>query len=444
MCFGPLRTSKFESLCVFQTHICMSWIFAGSMSLTGLPWRSCVNGGGGTIYGTLRNILSVCQWPFAAEETMTTPMSNPRTLFVIVVVYLTVLFTLSTYMRLRRDAMFGHSQFFVRIAAAHNAFLSLISLWMNVHVTRTILGTPDLKDTICIPRRSNFSIQMQTSLYIFLLSKIYELLDTPILVARRRPLSFLHVWHHSTVMFEVWGWIDQKAALGLYGMWFNTAVHVVMYAYYGLVLHGYKIRAKVWITLSQIIQFVTGFLALLPFFVLHLTRPTGCEGSVGLFFSCLINGSYLILFLIFYRDTYTKTKRPEPKPYFLEHATTSTLTARYSKSPNPTQRSRGTTDDPRHMTSVNLRKSMNSTPSRSTTAISTSSSLETPCECRPPAISIPTSANLPLHRRVVDTPRPDIPIPSARSSRSSLTPEVSAQSLDSPWCGEILAPSKSD
>lgn len=423
----------------------MSRMFDGLVWLSGLPWKSCVNGGGGTIYGTLHNILSVCRWPFASDKTMT-PLSNPRSLFVIVVIYLLTLNVLSGYMRPRRELMFGYSRIFIRIATAHNAFLSLFSLWMNIHVSRTILETPDFKDTICIPRRSDLPERMQVSLYIFLLSKIYELLDTPILIARRRPLSFLHVWHHSTVIFEIWGWVDQKVALGLYGMWFNTAVHVVMYAYYALVLRGYKIRAKILITASQIIQFVTGFLSLFPFLILHLTRPNGCEGSVGLLLSSLINGSYLILFLIFYRDTYTKPHRSrETKSHFHDHATTSTLIARHLNSSHMNQRSRAPTVASRPTaSSVKTMKPNAPTPSGSTTAISTSPNLESFYESKPPVISVPSPTDFSLHRRMVDTPRPDIPVPSARSSRSSLTPEVSAQSLDSPWLGEIIASPKSD
>lgn len=443
--FRSVANCNIEIQFRFRAYVSMSKIFGGSVWLSGLPWKSCVNGGGGTIHGTLHNIVNVCRWPFTGDKT-TTPLSNPRSLFVIVVTYLLTLIVLSGYTRSRREAMFGHSRIFVRIAAAHNAFLSLFSLWMNVHVSRTILKTPDFKDTICIPRGSDLPEWMQASLYIFLLSKIYELLDTPILIARRRPLSFLHVWHHSTVIFEIWGWVDQKVALGLYGMWFNTAVHVVMYAYYALVLRGYKMRAKILITVSQIIQFVTGFLSLLPFVILHLTRPNGCEGSVGLLLSSLINGSYLILFLIFYRDTYTKPKRPRgAKSHSHEHATTSTLIARYLNSSDMNQRSRAPTVVLRPTaSSVKTLKSMTSTPSGSTTAISTSPNLESFYEFEPPVISVPSSTDFPLHRRVVDTPRPDVPIPSARSSRSSLTPEVSAQSIDSPWLGEILASSKSE
>lgn len=339
-----------------------------------------MRGGEGTLSGTLGKIMSDCKWPFLPGTTAETLLSNPRTLLTIVAAYLLALASLSAYMRLRPNASFGHSPPFTRVAVAHNAFLSALSLCMNLHVTWVILSTADTRHTVCIPRGRQFPIEMETTLYVFLVSKVYELLDTPILVMRRRKLSFLHVWHHSTVVFEVWGWIDQRVALGLYGMWFNTAVHVAMYAYYAFVLNGYKVRAKVLITLSQIVQFVTGFLSLIPFFMLHLTYRDGCQGSAGLLLSSIINGSYLILFVMFYRDTYSKAKGASgAKSYSQEHATTSTLTSRRNAISDSAQKTAKTIDIQSSIrSSIKQRRLTISTPSDSATVISTSSNLETP------------------------------------------------------------------
>ena len=41
---------------------------------------------------------------------------------------------------------------------------------------------------------------MQYCLYIFYTSKFYELLDTVLMVLKKKPLGFLHVYHHTIVL----------------------------------------------------------------------------------------------------------------------------------------------------------------------------------------------------------------------------------------------------
>lgn len=44
-------------------------------------------------------------------------------------------------------------------------------------------------------------------------SKYYELLDTVLLALKAKPLSFLHVFHHATVMPMAYLWVDHSQSL---------------------------------------------------------------------------------------------------------------------------------------------------------------------------------------------------------------------------------------
>ena len=70
-------------------------------------------------------------------------------------------------------------------------------------------------------------------LYLFYVSKFWELGDTFVLLARRKPLTLLHVWHHMSVMGETWAWLQFGMTLGAVGMAVNAGVHVLMYSYFG-------------------------------------------------------------------------------------------------------------------------------------------------------------------------------------------------------------------
>ena len=82
--------------------------------------------------------------------------------------------------------------------------------------------------------------------YLHYLCKYLDMLDTVIIVLRkkREQLSFLHLYHHSSIVV-VWGWVvhtwpADASAVYCYGAWINACVHVVMYFYYGLTAVGYR------------------------------------------------------------------------------------------------------------------------------------------------------------------------------------------------------------
>eukprot|EP00434_Breviolum_minutum_P026039 symbB.v1.2.023017.t1/scaffold2016.1/size116345/2 len=113
--------------------------------------------------------------------------------------------------------------------------------------------------------------------YAFYVSKYYELIDTllALLRASRPPHFGLHVYHHALVPVMVWNWLEYRMNLQHIGrawdrphekpsktccdkglLW-NTFVHVVMYAYYGLKVLKIPTPWKSWVTRLQILQFLT-------------------------------------------------------------------------------------------------------------------------------------------------------------------------------------------
>ncbi len=67
---------------------------------------------------------------------------------------------------------------------------------------------------------------------MFLWSKAVELIDTAFLVLRKRPIIFLHWYHHVTVMMYTWHACKEHAASGRWFISMNYTVHALMYTYY--------------------------------------------------------------------------------------------------------------------------------------------------------------------------------------------------------------------
>lgn len=228
----------------------------------------------------------------------------PSVLFVTSTVYILSVYTLRNHAPFPR---LSHSPVFVRLAVLHNILLAVMSLFMNLHASFIIyssLTTQGLSAPICISPTAPLPSDIRLAFQIFHVSKFYELIDTFLLIVRGRPLTLLHVWHHTSVMYETWGWLHFRVPLAIFGLWFNTLVHVIMYTYYAMALLGHRFPFKKAITKLQIIQFITGFVFLVPFTYFHLSRAKGCAGISGLLLSAFFNASYLALFVTFFRTSY--------------------------------------------------------------------------------------------------------------------------------------------
>ena len=118
---------------------------------------------------------------------------------------------------------------------------------------------------------------------MYYLSKWYELLDTVLELQRGAPPpSFgLHVYHHATVMFMSWLWLQERQSMQWIGLCFNTFVHVVMYTYYALSRSGYRVSWKTLVTGLQVVQFGTSLAAWVGYLALHLHGPAAGVSRAG-------------------------------------------------------------------------------------------------------------------------------------------------------------------
>ena len=139
-----------------------------------------------------------------------------------------------------------------------NFVLSLLSLAGVV----TILWN----DPRCVVNRVYPIFQMtkwtKLTQILFCLSKVLEFGDTAFLVLKKKPVIFLHTYHHVTVsLYCLHAVISLSTTSHLFGL-VNLAVHAVMYAYYGLAVFasGSRILRSVrpWITRLQLSQMLLG------------------------------------------------------------------------------------------------------------------------------------------------------------------------------------------
>nr|XP_006634801.1 PREDICTED: elongation of very long chain fatty acids protein 4-like [Lepisosteus oculatus]XP_015210847.1 PREDICTED: elongation of very long chain fatty acids protein 4-like [Lepisosteus oculatus] len=157
---------------------------------------------------------------------------------------------------------------------------------------------------------SVLGMRMARVCWWFFFSKVIELLDTVFFILRKKnsQLTFLHVYHHGTMIFNWWAGVKYVAGGQSFfiGM-ANTFVHVVMYTYYGLAACGPRVQRFLWwkryLTSLQLLQ----FLAIIAHTAYNLFTDCDFPDAMNLvvFVYCV---TLVLLFSNFYYRSYLAQK----------------------------------------------------------------------------------------------------------------------------------------
>ena len=168
----------------------------------------------------------------------------------------------------------------------------------------------------CVSDRKNL---IPTS-FLFCLSKIPELIDTLFLVLRKRPVIFLHWYHHIVTMIYCWDAWALQVSLGGYFALMNYFVHSFMYTYYFFMAKpfGFTVRFPSFvpfcITVLQIAQMIGGLAVL--YYTYFECRSTYLSSdlrvSINILYCILMYFSFLILFVQLFLGRYLSKKQTPP------------------------------------------------------------------------------------------------------------------------------------
>ncbi|EDL94335.1 elongation of very long chain fatty acids (FEN1/Elo2, SUR4/Elo3, yeast)-like 3 (predicted) [Rattus norvegicus] len=226
--------------------------------------------------------------------------------FFIVLVYLLLIIFGQNYMKTRKGFSLQRPLILWSFCLAIFSILGTLRMWKFMG---TVLFTMGLKQTVCFTDYTNDAIVKFWS-WVFLLSKVVELGDTAFIILRKRPLIFVHWYHHSTVLlFTSFGY-KNKVPSGGWFMTMNLGVHSVMYTYY--TMKAAKVKhpniLPMVITSLQILQMVLGTIFGILNYIWRQER--GCyTTSEHFFWSFVLYGTYFILFAQFFHRAYLRPKR---------------------------------------------------------------------------------------------------------------------------------------
>eukprot|EP00518_Triparma_eleuthera_P000039 CAMPEP_0182453774 /NCGR_PEP_ID=MMETSP1319-20130603/695_1 /TAXON_ID=172717 /ORGANISM="Bolidomonas pacifica, Strain RCC208" /LENGTH=295 /DNA_ID=CAMNT_0024651729 /DNA_START=42 /DNA_END=929 /DNA_ORIENTATION=+ len=222
-------------------------------------------------------------------------------------VYLVAIFGGKYYMQDKKPAGEGNRS----LLAAWNFLLSTFSF---MGMARTVphlmhnIFNKSLEENVCQEAHADWgSFATGFWVQLFIYSKPFELIDTYFIVVRKRPLIFLHWYHHVTVLLFCWHSYAFESATGLFFVGMNYSVHAIMYGYYCLMALRMKPKwmNPFFITVAQIAQMVVGVGVCLASYYYKFNSTGECSvTNDNLLAGTVMYGSYFALFFKFAVDRY--------------------------------------------------------------------------------------------------------------------------------------------
>ncbi|CAL8395698.1 unnamed protein product [Boreogadus saida] len=208
-----------------------------------------------------KRVMSMYKWTLENGDKRTDPwllVYSPVPVIVIFLVYLCVLWAGPRLMKHRGPVDLKG------VLIVYNFAMVCLSVYMFYE----FLVTSRLSNYsyLCQPvdySTSPLAMRMANVCWWFFFSKVIELSDTVFFILRKKnnQLTFLHIYHHGTMIFNWWAGVKYLAGgqsffIGL----LNTFVHIIMYSYYGLAGLGPHMQKYLWwkryLTTLQLVQFV--------------------------------------------------------------------------------------------------------------------------------------------------------------------------------------------
>ena len=247
-------------------------------------------------------------------------MSSPWPTLAIIIMYL--------YLCLRGPQYMENRKGFTKLKPlilAYNLVTVLLNLYIALELFITLRTREEDFYWTCESVDYSYkesAVRIANALWWYYASKCFEMLDSVFFILRKKEeqLTFLHIYHHST-MFGLW-WIGVKFVAGgsaFPGAMLNASVHVIMYIYYFIAALGPTYRRWLWwkkyLTILQLAQFTAALV-----FATKAVIEGDCDFPLWMQYTLIgYMISFLILFSKYFTNEYLSCQRQKERKHIIKN-----------------------------------------------------------------------------------------------------------------------------
>lgn len=223
--------------------------------------------------------------------------TKPIFMFITMMGYYSMIYILSNYMKNKSPYQLKYPMLI------YNNAQILLNIYM-IYGLMPVISYPNIYG-LNIAYTSN----LRYFVYIHYLSKYFDYFDTLFIILRgkeKQQLSFLHVYHHSTIGI-IWGFMLYRGhgnGTASFGCFINSVIHLIMYSHYLCTSLGFNNPFKKYITRAQLLQFAVC--------LVHSLVVIGFEDIVPKKYALIelvYQTTMLILFSNFYLKSYNNNQK---------------------------------------------------------------------------------------------------------------------------------------
>lgn len=239
-------------------------------------------------------------------ETMQSLKKHWKIAFYISLFYILTIFSLKYYMA-RRQAYSLKLPLILWNAGL--AIFSFLGAYRTLPEFIYVVTEKGFKYSVCV---ETFSYGVTGFwLWMYILSKPFELIDTVFLILRKREVIFLHWYHHLSVLLIVWFNTTEYPSTSRWFATINYSIHAVMYTYYLIMALKIVYMPKIismMITSMQIIQMIIGVYINYKAYQYKLNGESCNVSYLNIYLVFLMYFSFFYLFSKFFLDKYIFSK----------------------------------------------------------------------------------------------------------------------------------------